>query len=715
MARGTARRAPRPAAPRPPDPPIAAPVPLGLLGVLGAGLVALVLLAFLPAFSAEFLDFDDDKLFTLNHRWRGLGPEQLGWMAATGHMGHYQPLTWLSFGVDYVLHGLTGPAYPEAGAYHATNVVLHALGALAFLWLAWRLFAVTLPALDPTRRALAAAAAAALWAVHPLRVESVVWLTERRDVLSTLFFLLALDAWLAWAPPATVFTPSRRTGLALGACTLAALAGVLGGLDLSAPAALRVASLPLLGLGVAAWAASVVLAGRGSGRGGWLVLAAGCLVLSLLAKAWGMVLPALLVVLDAWPLRRFGTARVPALVLEKLPLVVPALVFARLAHWAQASTVGVMPAWDTHPLGARVAQAFYGLAYYPARTLAPLDLLPIYELPASMSLAEPRWLLPALAVLVLAGAAVALRRRAPALLAAGCAYAVLVAPVLGFVQSGPQLVADRYAHLATMPLVLLAAGGAAALARTQGAAVALLGAGLVAGSAALTWHQATFWTSSTALWERAYAVAPESPLVLNSLGAQRTRAAEAAGDPARALALLREADALYRRAFARKEDPLVLRNQAQVRTAMSVHDRANARLHQRAALELSQRALELARARNELTPDYLLAWGTDLVNDGQLDAGIAQLRAYVDAEPDRLRGLVNLGGALTLAGRAAEALPHLERACALEPGDARGFVGLARAYEALGQRADALAAWERARVLGDALAAQRVQALRAGD
>lgn len=712
MARGPARRASRPAATvqRPP----AEPVPAALLVGLGAALVVLVVAAFWPAFSAEFLDFDDDKLFTLNHRWRGLGAEPLRWMLATGHMGHYQPLTWLSFGIDHALHGLTGPAYPEAGWYHATSVALHALSALAVLWLGWRLFAVALPRLDPTRRALAAAAAAAIWAAHPMRVESVVWLTERRDVLSTLFFVLALDAWLAWAPVDTVHAPAPRARLAAVACALVALVGLLGGLDLSDPGGLGVASGPLLVAGVAAWIASLVLVGRGSGRGVALGLAAACLLLSLLAKAWGMVLPAILLLLDVWPLRRWSTARAPALLLEKLPLVVLALVFARLAHWAQASMVGVMLTWDAHPLGARVAQAFYGLAYYPARTLAPTGLLPIYELPKGMHLAQPRWLVAAAVVLVAAAAAVALRRRAPALLAACAAYVVLVAPVLGFVQSGPQLVADRYAHLAILPLVLVAAGGAALLSRTQGQAVALLGAGLVAVSAAATWHQATFWRSSASLWERAYAIAPESPMILNSLGAQRTKAADAATDPARAIALLRDAAALYQQAFARGDDPQVLLNQSQVRTAMSLHDRANARAHQRAALELSQRAVTLARERNVLTPDYLLAWGTDLVNDGQLDAGIAQLRAYVAAAPDRLRGLVNLGGALTLAGRTAEALPFLDRACALEPQDPRGWVGLARAYDALGRPADALAAWRRAAGLGDRLAAERVRALGGG-
>jgi len=681
---------------------------------LGAAVLALVGIAFAPALTAEFLNFDDDKLFTLNHRWRGLGPEHVRWMLSTGLMGHWQPLTWLSFGVDHALHGLTGPGHPEAGAYHATSVVLHALTALAFFWLGRRLLAIALPELDDVRRTVAAAAAAALWAVHPLRVESVVWLTERRDVLSALFAVLAVGVWLDWAAVGRVETRTRGVTLAAVGCAVAAVAAVLLGLDLSDPGMLRVASWPLVALGAGAWIAAIVAVVRGSKHAPAFALACACLLLSLCAKAWAMVLPAVLLVLDVWPLRR-AQAGWTAVLVEKLPLVVPAVVFARIAHWAQASGVGVMKTWDQHPLDARVAQALYGLAYYPVRSLVPIDLLPIYELPAHMSLGELRWLVPAVAVVAVAVGVLAAWRRAPALAVACVIYAILVSPVLGFVQSGPQLVADRYAHLATMPFALLAAGAAARLSRTHALAVGLVGGGLVLASAAGTWRHATVWQTSASLWEHAYAVAPRSPAVLGTLGTLRAKAAEQAPDPARALTLLREAAWLHEQAFALDADPLALQNLSQVHGLMSLYDRANAGGHHRDAVEYSRRALELAERQHLATPDYVLSYGTDLVNVGRLDEGIERLRWYVQVEPDRLRGLINLGGALTLAGRGAEAVPLLERACRLEPENPQAWVGLARAQQALGQRDAALASWRRALALapGDAGIAQQVRALEA--
>ena len=316
----------------------------------------------------------------------------------------------------------------------------------------------------------------------------------------------------------------------------------------------------------------------------------------------------------------------------------------------------------------------------------------------------------------LAAILLVLRRRAPAVLAAAACYAVVLSPVLGLTQSGPQLVADRYSHLACLPLVLLAAGGVLRLAGTRPWPAAALAVALIALSAAGTWRQAGFWRTSTTLWERGYALAPDNPGVLTSLGTLRSRQAEAERDPARALALLNEALDLHRRALARDDDPLILRNMSQVRTMMSLFDPTHAREHQEQALVHSQQAVAAAEAKNVLVPEFLLAYGTDLVNVGRIDEGIAQLERFVAVQPDRWRGLVNLAGALTMAGRPADALPHLDRACRLEPGDPRPWVGLARALEALGRNHEALAAWTRVLSLtpSDGVAAAHVRALGGG-
>src|SRR5580765_7586050 len=133
-----------------------------------AALVVLVFAAFAPALSGEFLQWDDEDNIALNHDFRGLDAAHLEWMFTTDRMGPYQPLAWVSLGIDHALYGLGGPeVYPEALDYHRTSVAIHALAAVAFFFLAKRLL----------RAPFAAFVAAAFFAIHPLRVESVAWVT----------------------------------------------------------------------------------------------------------------------------------------------------------------------------------------------------------------------------------------------------------------------------------------------------------------------------------------------------------------------------------------------------------------------------------------------------------------------------------------------------------------------------------------------------------
>jgi hypothetical protein len=129
--------------------------------------VAAVFLAFAPALSAGFVTWDDDRNFLEHSRWRGLSLEHLGWMATTGQAGHHQPLSWLTLGIDHALWGM------DARGYHFTNVLLHALGTVAFFALALRLLPLCARSLEGARLAGAAATAALFFGVHPLRVESV--------------------------------------------------------------------------------------------------------------------------------------------------------------------------------------------------------------------------------------------------------------------------------------------------------------------------------------------------------------------------------------------------------------------------------------------------------------------------------------------------------------------------------------------------------------
>jgi tetratricopeptide (TPR) repeat protein len=424
-----------------------------------AALVAIcTFVAFLPALSAGFVNWDDDLLLLENPNWRGLTPRHFGWMFTTTHMGPYQPLAWLSYSIDERLWGL------RPAPFHATNLVFHTITATLFFLLGRRLIRSATRAsglvLD-----LASAAAALLFSVHPLRVESVAWVTERRDVLCGVFFVGAL---LAYVRAAEDVAASRRR---------------------------RVLSL-----------ASIAL-----------------VILAALSKGWAMTLPALMLVLDFYPLRRHPRMPWRRLIIEKAPVLLVAALAALVAYFGQRSGAWGPQQFAHRGVGERIAQAGYALAFYPAKSLWPARLLPIYELPPSIRLTDPRYAIPTIAVAATTVAAWLARRRRTAAPAAWLAYLVTIAPFIGIAQAGNQIVADRYSYLSCLSFPLLAGAGLAIAARRyerRAARLALCGASIIVIGllAAQTWNLTRSWQDSFSLWRRAIAINPESWVSHSNLG-----------------------------------------------------------------------------------------------------------------------------------------------------------------------------------------------------
>lgn len=434
----------------------------GITLFIAGALVVLTFSAFSPALLGEFLSWDDHHLLIDNPAWRPLGPAALRWAFSATLLGHYQPLTWLSYSIDHALWGMN-PA-----GFHLVNILIHALNALLVFLLARRLItiaraqsAVSLPV------TIASAIAAALWALHPLRVESVAWITERRDVLSTLFLLLAALAYLRAVVPSS---PAIR-----------------------APAA--------------------------------YALAIALLALSLLSKAWGMSFFVIVIILDWYPLRRLPASPLAwfsrdalRVLAQKLPFLLLGLLAAFMAARAQYDAVATktLQQWG---ITERFLQACSGLVLYIARTLWPVNLSPLYELPTSISPGQPLYLIPVLLVIGAAITVFLLRRSAPAILAAAAVYVVLLAPVLGFLQSGDQFVADRYSYIATIGLFILTAAAALALwQRTRPRLTLLLSAlsaVLILTLSALTFSQSAVWRSTLSLWSSAARATPTSQVLTN--------------------------------------------------------------------------------------------------------------------------------------------------------------------------------------------------------
>ena len=160
----------------------------GALAAAGVALAVFVVYSFAP--SPRFLAWDDVANLLDNDRWRGLSLEHLRWMWGTRHYGPWQPLSWLSWAMDYAVWGL------DPSAFRRTNVLLHALTAGLLVFVCRRLLSMIMPRLSAAAVLFGSIAAAVFFGLHPLRVESVVWITERRDVLSGFFAILSILLWL---------------------------------------------------------------------------------------------------------------------------------------------------------------------------------------------------------------------------------------------------------------------------------------------------------------------------------------------------------------------------------------------------------------------------------------------------------------------------------------------------------------------------------------
>jgi tetratricopeptide (TPR) repeat protein len=628
---------------------------LGRPGVLCLLLGLATLAVYWPAGWNGFVDYDDADYVTANpHVQSGLTWDTVVWAFTTGHASNWHPLTWLSHALDCGLFG------QRPGPHHRVSVALHVANTLLLFLLLWRM----------TGARWRSFLAAAFFGLHPLHVESVAWISERKDVLSGLFFLLTLGAY-------TIYVEKLRARTQ--------------GQPESAPQSLR------LGLLVGSPLRSCPLF--------YYVLSLICFTLGLMSKPMLVTVPFVLVLVDYWPLRRVRRPALGPLVLEKAPFLALSLASSVVTFLAQRKGGAVS---TVLPLTARLANAVISYVRYMAKMLWPAKLGVLYTHPGHWPVFEV--IAAACFLAVVTGAVVLLAQRRPSLAAGWFWFLGMLVPVIGLVQVGIQSMADRYMYLPMIGLLVLLLWNVPDLLPPRAwraDALGLAAALALAACAALTVRQEGYWHDSEALFGHAVTVTDKNYLAYNNLGfylSRQGRTAEAMENYRRSLEINPNYDdALnnvgYALAGQKKYEEAIGYYQAALRIRPNhaeVHNNLGNAVSELGRIDEAIQHYMITLAQEPDHADAHNNLGVALAMKGQLDEAILHFRKAIRLKPDDPSGHSNLGNALAVQHKLDEAIQEYEQALRLKPEDAQAHNNLANALVGQGKLEPAIGQYEEA-------------------
>ena len=581
-------------------------------------LAAVVWAVFGQTLHHEFVNYDDPAYVYKNPTiTQGLSWHGIVWVFTHVNVGTWFPLTDISHQLDWQLYG------PNAGGHHLTNVLLHAARAILLFLVLRKMTRVLWPA----------AFVAAVFAIHPLRVESVAWVVERKDVLSGLFFMLTLLCY-AKAVTSDKWQVARTE---------------------TAPAPIKSR--------VTCHASPYY----------WLALA--FFALGLLSKSMLVTLPFVLLLLDYWPLNRLSSHTPGAprpwfqgwlgLILEKIPFLLLSAATGVVTVLTQKNAI-VVAQGLTFP--GRVGNALLAYADYLGHMVYPVGLAVAYPHsetnPSIWRVGGSALILFAISAGVMAG-----RRKHPCLVVGWLWYLGMLLPVIDIMQAGQNARADRYTYLPQIGLYILMTWGAMELCASWRhrrvvlgfAAVAIL-AGLLAGAHV----QTSYWKNSVSLWTHALACTPENAFADNNLG--RALATQGKWDDA-----IRH----YERALQLKPDFA----EGHVDLGVAFVNQGK----REEALQHFERALQL----NPFSAEAHYNLGDALANQGKREEAIQHFERALQFKPDYADANYDLGLALANQGKWDEAIQHYERALhlKLDHADAEYISGVALASQGKGDEA----------------------------
>jgi len=593
---------------------------------VGLGLVLVTFLVYARVFNCGFINYDDPDYVTANpHVENGLTIQGIVWAFSHAHSSNWHPLTWISHMLDCQLWGLN-PLGP-----HLVNVGFHALNALLFFLLLKKM----------TGALWRSALVAGLFAWHPLHVESVAWVSERKDVLSTFFGFLTLWAWVRYAQGKKTSNIEHRTS----------------------------------NVQWCYWSAVFFFA------------------LGLMAKPMVVTLPFVLLLLDWWPLKRFtihDSRNSPAiqqsnnptihLLFEKLPFFALAAGSAVVTFFVQKKS-GAISSLAQAPLSVRLENAAVSYVAYLAKMFWPADLALIY--PYHPDVGTGKLVLAVLLLTVLTGLILALARRYRFLATGWGWYLVTLLPVIGLVQAGPQMMADRYTYVPLIGVFIALVWSVALVVerwRQMQIPATLVAISILAACATATARQLRYWTDTRTLSEHTLRVTSDNAvahfILANALMEQGDAvvAAEHYTEAIRlkpdyqdarlnlALALQREGktdEAMTELQGSLQADPSFAKAHSALATLLSQQGQtASAIARYREALRLDP---EYADAANNLA--WLLATCPDAAyRDGPEAIRLAEQAVQLSGKMADAALLDTLAAALAEAGRFDEAVQTAGRA-----------------------------------------------------
>ena len=590
-------------------------------------LFGLVLWTFLPSLHGAFIDVDDGVFVNRNPHIQ-LTVANVVWAFGHAECANWLPLTLWSFMLDHQLYGL------KPWGYHLTNVLLHAVNTvLVFLVLRrmtgamWRSLMV-----------------AVLFGLHPLRVESVAWISERKDVLSGLFWMLTLWAYTRFAQGRARVEPSSLRSAAPGSRESSAESSRLA-------------------LDPRRWTLDYGLA---------LVF----FFLSLMSKPMMVTLPCVLLLLDYWPLKRWKRECLWGLLVEKAPFFLLSAIVSVVTYITQknADMMSNILTGLSLSFGARLENALVSYGRYLGKLFWPVDLGALYPYPDHWP--TQKILLAGLLVLSLSVLVFVLRRRQPYLPTGWLWYLGTLVPVLGLVPVGAQAMADRYLYIPSIGILIIVVWGTCQMTRGwhyQGIGLGTAGGVLALVCIVLTRHQIGYWKDDVSVWRRAIAVTGNNYDAHNMLG----RAWFAQGRMDEAIREFQE----------------VVRLNPGFAEAYNILGRAfDAEGRVDEAIACYQKALEIR-------PDYIVAHinlSDLLLRMGRVDEAIARYQKVLEIDSNHVTAINNLGNALLRKGNVDEAIVHFQKAVEIYPDFAEAHNNLGAALNSQGRFDEAIVCFQTA-------------------